>query len=89
LGGDIGGLGTHIEASGIVAWFEALKRGFKPVLGGNLISDRWIFGRRHRWEVTLVGLGTHVEVSGIVAWFEALKPVLGGNLISDRWKFGR
>jgi len=37
----LGGLGTHVEASGIVAWFEALKRGFKPVLGGSLISDRW------------------------------------------------
>ena len=43
LGGDIGGLGNtfRLEASGIVARFEALKHGFKPVVGGNLISDRW------------------------------------------------
>jgi hypothetical protein len=47
------GLGTHLEASGIVALFEALKRGFKRVLVGNLISDSW--------EVTLVGLGTHLD----------------------------
>jgi hypothetical protein len=35
------GLGTRLKASGRLAWFEALKRCSKPVLGGDLISDRW------------------------------------------------
>jgi hypothetical protein len=40
------GLGTHLEASGIVAWFEALK----PVFGRK--PD---FRQVEVWEVTPVG----------------------------------
>ena len=42
------GLATLLKASGSVAWFEALKRGSKPVLGGDMLggglprgSDLW------------------------------------------------
>ena len=62
------GLGAHLEASGIVACFEALKRGSKPVLGGTMISDRCEFAKY--WAIS--GLGTRLRALGIVASFSAL-----------------